>query len=986
MLYALVSVAGAEQSVGQLRRVSGEADRAQSHLNRLSQNAAQVGKGMHQVAGGLVRVGTYAAVAAVTAAGAGAKIAASFQDAFAAVEKTLEGASGPELEKIDRGLRTLSTQIPVTYQGLASIAAEAGALGVKTRDIENFTEAVARTSAATVGLTEFDASEAFGKLSTIFGLTGQQVHTATGAMVSDYERLGSTLVALGNAGASSEADIIAVTKRFASVAQSAHLSAAEVLGWSSALASLGPEAEAAGGALQRVFARTSRNIGLMDVKGEVGSNARDRVKVFARVTGMTVDQFVSAYAKDSSTAMLRVIQGLGGLDKFQLEKSLFQMGIVNIRDINAIEAFTRRYGVLTNQLNIANDAWEKGTALQEVSDKRFNTMSAHWTEFVNLVKVAAAEFGDGLNPALGRLIDKAKVFINLHMGDLRKLGTDIGDAIDRIDWREVEDGAKTVVDLLKDGYAILEKIPSKLLLIGGGFLGINRLSGGLIGAGLGNIAGGLGKAVLNIVLAGLTRGGVGSAAGAGAAGGLANAIAQRVFVVNWPPGMGAGGLGAANPLGGPAAAGFFTRLTRAMSPFLRFGALIAGSDLLLNSNAAPPGQFSETGFLGNVAGGALVGGAMGGPMGALLGALFGVGKGVIETESTMNTTLAERTHATLDENLRVNKQTNDTLNSQLGAIDSAIYRLQNDWGGLLQLTSGNSINELQQMRAEVVAKLAELNATTASNRSGSPDDRDEAAQRKRDLATNGAKIAGKVPNLEDFGKIGSKEDPFGYVHLKTLSLGQIPKGDNMKTELVYHLKQIDGAIKDAEAKGDPATVQKLTETKAGLESLLRDVKDGSFRAGDKAYQGALNVVAAQHATHQAILSLPASIAAAMRGLLPTFVMPNSSGSPDERDERNTTSSVSNMYWTGTRWVNTDKLMAAGDVGLATTPMRAMFGEAGTEGVAVIRNPRPFDPDTLGGNVSVDVRPAPVRLMLNGRDIVSGVILADAFVRRPAGIG
>lgn len=501
-----------------------------------------MGKGVGQVTAGLTKVAEKAAITAVVAGGSAVKIAADFQDAFAAVEKTVEGTPA-QLDAIDQALRRLSTNIPVTFQGLASIASEAGALGVHTKDIVAFSEAVARTSAATVGLSEFDASEAFGKLSTIFNLSGDLVAGTTGKMVSDYERLGSTLTALGNAGASSEADIIAVTKRFAAAGQQAGLSAAQVLGWSSALASLGPEAEAAGGALQRIFNRTTQNIGLMGVGGVIGKNATKKVDAFASVTGMTRDEFVALYTKDSSAAIQRFIQGLGGLDKFGQARALRQAGVINQRDILALESFTSRYGVLTTQLDIANKAWAEGTALQEVSDKRFDTLKNKAIEFKNQVLVGAAAVGDGMLPAIGRLVAKAKEFVGLHMGDLTTLGTNIGAAIDAINWTEVKDGAETFVGFLKTGYDIISQIPSKLLIISAGFLGINKLSGGLLGAGLGNIVAGLGKGVANVALSALSSvPGIGGAIGA--------ATATRVFVVNFPPGFGgvpglAAGAGAA---------------------------------------------------------------------------------------------------------------------------------------------------------------------------------------------------------------------------------------------------------------------------------------------------------------------------------------------------------------------------------------------------------------------------------------------------------
>lgn len=481
--------------------------------------------GVHQVAGGLLRIGEVAAVAAVGAGIAAAKTSMDFQDAFATVEKTVEGTPA-QLDAIDQGLRKLSTTIPVTFQGLTTIASEAGALGVKTKDIENFTEAVARTSAATVGLDPFAASEAFGKLSTIFTLTGDHVDKTTGKIVSDYERLGSALVALGNAGASSEAEIIDVTKYFAGAGQQAGLSAAQVLAWGSALTSLGMQPEAGGGALQRIFQRLTTNIGTMTDK-----KASGKVKEWAHVSGMAVKDFVKLFRDDASQAVITFLGGLQKLDKFQAASALTKAGIVNQRDIRAIITLSQHIPVLTDQLGISTKAWDENTALMTVSEKRFATLKAHVTELTNDVKVGAAAIGDGMNPALDRLALKAKTFLDLHMGDLTKLGQDIGTAIDHIDWDKVNVGAQAAVGFAKDLFAIIEKIPPEVLGIGAGFLALNKVSGGLLGAGIGNIAGGL------IGMVGtLARGALLSVLPPGLRGVVGAATVMHVWVDNMGPG------------------------------------------------------------------------------------------------------------------------------------------------------------------------------------------------------------------------------------------------------------------------------------------------------------------------------------------------------------------------------------------------------------------------------------------------------------------
>ncbi len=937
-LYALVTVAGAERATGQLRGVSNQVDQTQGILNRAQAATAgwgsQMARGAGQVAGGLVRIGEKAAIAAVVAGGAAAKIAISFEDAFAAVEKTVEGSAG-ELDAIDQALRKLSTNIPVSFQGLATIASEAGALNVATKDIVKFTEAVARTSAATVGLSEFDASEAFGKLSTVFGLTGDRLDETTGKMVSDYERLGSTLVALGNAGASSEADIIAVTKRFASAGQQAGLSAAEVLGWSSALASLGPQAEAAGGALQRVFNRTTQNIGLMGVDGIIGKNATVKVDAFARVTGMSVKEFVALYTRDSSAALQAFVQGLGGLDKFEGARALREAGVINQRDILALQAFTIRYGELDRQVRLANKAWAEGTELQRVSEERFDTLKSKLTEFKNTVLVGAAAVGDGLTPALGRLVAKAQEFVELHMGDFSKLGRDIGAGLDSINWNEVRAGAQVFVDLLKEGFDILKQVPPKVAAIGVGFLGLNKLSGGMLGSGLVNLIAGLGKGVVNVGLNALSRvPGVGGAIGA--------ATAARVFVVNFPPGFGA----APGAPGAPAAAaGLGLGSIASFAALAMLPVFVTGLTQAIINARFTPEELIEKADMERRATEEARGITPGTPGTGLPGR-----RG---TASETNVTFAPKTPV-LVRPIAMSPDERQEYSDRYGILLATQSAIKTGNAGTV-----GAIRALDANNATQTSLLSQIAGST-----------DLSAQRLRVIA--GIEVKGKVPTVAHLGELGTKADPFGFKHLKAFALGQIaPK--NTEPELVRHIGLVEAEIRKASAHGDPATVTKLRETKAGLESLLRDVRRGTFRAGERAYQGALVAAGAADRTTAAVHG----VTSAIRGIniRAGAGAPGSAG----RTGADIGSGISPTRPTSTSPVviphQVVPLATGGIVRARSGGVLALLGEGGEDEAVVPRSKWP------GGSVQVNIAPQPVRLMLNGRELVTAMLLQDSFTRR-----
>ena len=77
---------------------------------------------------------------------AGAKAAMDFESAMAEVNKTVDFTSADGLAKLGSELKTLSTQIPVSANELATIAASGGQLGVVEKDLIGFTETVAKMS------------------------------------------------------------------------------------------------------------------------------------------------------------------------------------------------------------------------------------------------------------------------------------------------------------------------------------------------------------------------------------------------------------------------------------------------------------------------------------------------------------------------------------------------------------------------------------------------------------------------------------------------------------------------------------------------------------------------------------------------------------------------------------------------------------------------------------------------------------------------
>jgi TP901 family phage tail tape measure protein len=499
----------------------------QKQVNGLGQSVGRVGKGFGQIGAGVARAGLVVGGAAVAGLGAAAKAAIDFEDAFAGVIKTVDEADlakgGLTFDDLSDSFRRLSTEIPITAVEFARLGEAAGALGVDAKDIEAFTRTTAMLG-VTTDLSADQAADALGRIGTILDFTGK-----------DYENFADSLVALGNAGASTESEIIEISKRFAAEGNAAGLATEEIAGLASATASLGFAPERGGTALARVFANLGTDISLANKEG----------KAFASVTGRSIKDLQAALNRGEGLGIfLDVLKSIRGLSATDANKVLASLGITNTSDRTIFRTMASQLPFVNDQLEIAKDA--TGALLEEAT-KKFATTASKIQLFKNNLIEAGITVGEQFLPAVTRALDKV-IGVLKDPGtkkDLAELGKNIGAAIDGIDWDKVLQGARSFAGVLKSALDVslailsaIEKLPTEVKAAGLALIGLNKVSGGLIGQGVGNVIGGLGETIVRGLGSKLPK--------------VGSLFAQPVFVTNWPlggiggvPGAGGGGKGAA---------------------------------------------------------------------------------------------------------------------------------------------------------------------------------------------------------------------------------------------------------------------------------------------------------------------------------------------------------------------------------------------------------------------------------------------------------
>lgn len=360
-------------------------EQSQKAATKSAENLKKLGKSWKDAGDAIDTVTKPLQVGAVALAAGGvaaAKFAIDFEDNFAAVEKTVEGTP-EQLEKVKQGIIDLSTvgidgrsAIPQTTAELTELAAIGGQLGIETDNLIEFTETMAQLGTAT-NLVGEEGAKTLARFMNVTQTSQDQV-----------KNLGSSIVYLGNNYATTEAEIAEMAMRLGRTGTLVGMSAADILGYSTALSSLGINAEAGGSAVSRTWTRIDNAV----------ATGGEALSMFAEVSGQTAEAFQQSWETDASEAFNSFIKGLAQAEKLPL--LLQELGIEDIREGDALKALSLGFETMTQAVNDANAAWSENTALQNEFDTKAATTASQIQIMKNNLVEAARSIGETFLPDL----------------------------------------------------------------------------------------------------------------------------------------------------------------------------------------------------------------------------------------------------------------------------------------------------------------------------------------------------------------------------------------------------------------------------------------------------------------------------------------------------------------------------------------------------------------------------------------------------------
>ena len=378
-------------------------------INIQSSKWTQVGNGLHSFGEKMQGIGSKMqsvgstltkglTVPLLAGAGVAVKSAIDYETAFAGVRKTVDATEG-EYKKMSLAIREASKTMPASAADIARVAEAAGQLGIKKENIVEFSKTMIDLGEST-NLTADEAATSMARFANIVQMPQ-----------SEFRRLGSTIVDLGNNFATTEKEIVEMSLRLAGTGHLVGLTEPQILAVATAMSSVGINAEAGGSSFSRVMQK---------INTQVLSGGK-KLELFAKVAGMSAQNFAHEWKTEPQIALLAFLDGLKKVKESggDVTNTLKELGIKSTQEVDTMQRMAGAGDLLSRALKTANGAWKENSALTEEARKRYETTESQLKIFKNKLTDIAIEFGGPLLKALNSGLDAAKPWLQT-LSDMAK--------------------------------------------------------------------------------------------------------------------------------------------------------------------------------------------------------------------------------------------------------------------------------------------------------------------------------------------------------------------------------------------------------------------------------------------------------------------------------------------------------------------------------------------------------------------------------------
>ena len=349
-------------------------------LNTLHKDAVQSAMAIQQL-GKAMTIGVTLPI--IVQAAAAIKAFTTFDLELVKVAKTTN-ATKAQLDYLGTSFMELSQATGMSRSSIAGVAEAAGQLGVAVGDIKEFTEVITDLSVAS----NVEAEEGAVSLARIAKITN--------LASTEYRRLGSTIVEVGNNMATFEDRILDASTRMAGTANAAGISQKGLIALAGAVTSVRDRVESGATALSLTISK---------LNSAVLSGGED-LKLIAKIAGVSMEQFKTAFRENATEAIYTFVVGIDRLVKKKTDvvSMLSDLGLSGDRTKQTLLALAGANGELRKAIDLANKAWSENTSLTEKANMFYVSFSQRIKALGQTVRNTFALFGEAFADQLSDII------------------------------------------------------------------------------------------------------------------------------------------------------------------------------------------------------------------------------------------------------------------------------------------------------------------------------------------------------------------------------------------------------------------------------------------------------------------------------------------------------------------------------------------------------------------------------------------------------
>lgn len=308
------------------------------------------------------------------------KPAIAFESAMADVKKVVDFDSPQQFKQMGKDIKELSEKIPLSVEGLASIVAAGGQLGIPKQHLTQFAETAAKMSVA-MDITADEAGRAMAKMSNVLSMP-----------IEDMGKVGDVINYLSNNIAATGAEIVEVNLRAGAMGKSFGLSYNEVSALAGTFIALGKSPEIAGTAINMMTSRLK----LLPVQTGAVRKSFNQLGISMKSYRKLIEQ---GKGQEALLTVLEALKKVQGIKRAEIMKNIF--GEEAQRHVNglveSLDSYKKNIALVSNETNYAGSMQKEFAARSATTENNIQLLK-------NRLNVLAVNFGTVLLPAVNNVI------------------------------------------------------------------------------------------------------------------------------------------------------------------------------------------------------------------------------------------------------------------------------------------------------------------------------------------------------------------------------------------------------------------------------------------------------------------------------------------------------------------------------------------------------------------------------------------------------